>query len=1032
MFVACNDAAHHQIFAVDPVTFQLSEYEMAEGAWRNTITSVLKENLRLNASSDGSVLGGWLDRAETGGLLVVSTSANRMECSNGRITGSYACPDDFGDRIYTSRGLLNAHGVRIDEEDPAMQTGVLAVPAIGGPYYLTVPSNNRVAVAPRTTNRTKTAPPSSNPLPTDNAVAVYVVGEPKPVTTLPLDDFRLPKTVQRLTVEPPVLCRRLFFIPAAQVIAEITDARNAVVLHHLNLDEKWNRADLESPVVVSRPPRSIHVGETLSYQIQTISKSGKPVYKLDTAPEGMTLSESGLLQWTPAARPESGSASAVISIADSGQTKYHAIVLEVRAPEEVRASASQGPADHEYMVPVAVSGGKPAAEVPAAAVSAKPADDVQLKLPATYDDVRAGGGGRYLVLSIDSLQKLAIVHLATAKIIGYVPIEGKRLFAAGADKLVVVNPAKAEIQRFDLLTQKLEVTQPLPNTVPKMVMAMGAASHGPVLFGGEGGRFGGQPVLLDLDSLQPIACKLPARWQVERSPAEDTLRVSADGHVFAAWRGSGSPSGFEVFSFDGQELADVYQHISTGSLLPNETGDRIYTTGGIYSNQGVRLDPSIPRNANPGTAIPAVQGPFYLRIIPEGSNLIGGPHSGPSAAVYLAGETQPLLTLRDLPVLDAAPAAFPTATASPSTGAFYLVPGSKLLALLPERRDSIVIRRFDPEEELQRSGRDYLVVQSVPPGSVAVGQKFQYQVVVKAKDDKVSYRLESGPEGMTVSPSGLVQWDATARPPTGVVQVVVGVVGPKQTLQHSFTVQVTSTRPTGIASMLPRPASPQPPVAGSPTTPVAPVASGPWQLTKVDDHRLKISEGEAVLTPGWRYQSMLFLQGNHLAVLGADGITISKIRELATTYKRIAERADYYVAIVENPPAIDLLNKNTLATIRRINCTRGRPFDLAIHPTQPISYVSVVPAGLQANGAFVIVDEKSGEIRDSQNYLGQWLAVDAAGQRLLAAGTFSRIVGQELLVVPRGGPATPPRPQPAPRPGAAVSRSAERLQHCAW
>ena len=153
-----------------------------------------------------------------------------------------------------------------------------------------------------------------------------------------------------------------------------------------------------------------------------------------------------------------------------------------------------------------------------------------------------------------------------------------------------------------------------------------------------------------------------------------------------------------------------------------------------------------------------------------------------------------------------------------------------------------------------------------------------------------------------------------------------------------------------------------------------------WQLTKVDDHRLKMSAGDAVVTPGLNYGSMLLLDGNHLAVLGADGITISKIHELPATYKRIAERADYYVAVVENPPAVDLLDKKTLATIRRIDLKQGRPIDLAIHPTLAISYVTFIAANLQANGRFVIVDEKTGKIRDAENYLGQWIEVDAAGR----------------------------------------------------
>ena len=629
---------------------------------------------------------------------------------------------------------------RINEQGPAGQTGALAVPAIGGPYYLTVSSDDRTAVPPRTTGRGKTVPPATNSQPANGLVSVYVAGEAKPVTTLPLGDFRLPKVLRNLALEPPVLCRRLFFVPAAQVIAEIPETRNAVVLHRLDLDEKWNRADLEAPVVVSRPPRSVRVGETLRYQIQAISKSGKPAYKLDSGPEGMVLSESGLLQWTPAARPEPGTVGVVISISDSDQSTFHAITLAVQPREEVRAG-SQTPATG------AVSAGKPA-------------DDVHVKLPAAYDDVCAGGGGRYLVCRLDSLQKLGVVDLVAGKIIGYVPVEGKCFFAAGADKLVVLNTEKQVVQRFDLKTQKLEASQPLSNTGPSSVIALGSASHGPVFVGG------GLVRLLDLDKLQPIECKTVGQYSVPIA-AGNPLRISADGRVLATWRSSGSPSGMQVLVFNGQELAAFYVHASSGWLLPSETGDRIYTTNGIYSNAIVRLDAATPRNVNAGTPIPAVQGPFFLRMIPEQANLEGGPHSGPSAAVYLAGETQPLATVRDLPVL-----ADPTLPAGRLVRdrltldkRVYLVPSGKLLALLPETQDSIVIRRFDPEEELQRSGRDYLVVQSVRTGLRR--RRPEVRVPSRGESERqqghVSARLRAGrDDGLRKRPGALGRDDPAA------------------------------------------------------------------------------------------------------------------------------------------------------------------------------------------------------------------------------------------------------------------------------
>ncbi len=94
------------------------------------------------ASGDGSVLGVWKDQA-FGGIFVVSFSANHLECSNRPQAAGYVCPDNVGERIYSGSGLLNSRGEQIDEEDPAGQRGIVAVPAIGGPYFLTVPPDNR-------------------------------------------------------------------------------------------------------------------------------------------------------------------------------------------------------------------------------------------------------------------------------------------------------------------------------------------------------------------------------------------------------------------------------------------------------------------------------------------------------------------------------------------------------------------------------------------------------------------------------------------------------------------------------------------------------------------------------------------------------------------------------------------------------------------------------------------------------------------------------------------------------------------------
>ena len=272
-------------------------------------------------------------------------------------------------------------------------------------------------------------------------------------------------------------------------------------------------------------------------------------------------------------------------------------------------------------------------------------------MPARYDNVCAGGGGRYLVFRFDALHKLAVFDTSAAKIIGYVPFDGDCLCAAGAEKLVAVNPAKYVIERFDLKTQKLEATQPLPEVGRTgLILAMGAASHGPVFVGAGQGPIGSQVVLLDLDTLKPIDCTMPAQ-SVAIYP-QSQVRAAADGRTFALWQANnqqGGPQilvfdnagqnlvvrkdsqqgGPQVLVFDGRELARTRGNAINGWLLPGETGDRIYSQeGGIYSNQLKRLDTLTPVNINPGPAIPAVEGPFWVRVHLKVPGANSGPQSG--------------------------------------------------------------------------------------------------------------------------------------------------------------------------------------------------------------------------------------------------------------------------------------------------------------------------------------------------------------------------------------------------------------------
>ncbi len=122
---------------------------------------------------------------------------------------------------------------------------------------------------------------------------------------------------------------------------------------------------------------------------------------------------------------------------------------------------------------------------------------------------------------------------------------------------------------------------------------------------------------------------------------------------------------------------------------------------------------------------------------------------------------------------------------------FIYVPWANMLVTLPKGNQQIVLRRFDVMQMLARSGVEYLFVDSIPPYQTFIGQALRYQIEVKSKADGVKYRLETGPQGMTVSPSGLVTWNAPSGFAEPQVQAIIAISNSAgKEILHSFRVRV--------------------------------------------------------------------------------------------------------------------------------------------------------------------------------------------------------------------------------------------------
>jgi hypothetical protein len=300
-------------------------------------------------------------------------------------------------------------------------------------------------------------------------------------------------------------------------------------------------------------------------------------------------------------------------------------------------------------------------------------------------------------LHLKSLKKLAVVDFEERATVKYLDVGEDVVCAAGAEKLVVVVPTQKIIQRWSLETFERETVKTLDIDVAPTVVAMGAASAGPVFVGG-GENHRGNFQLLDLKTLKSIPIVRDTNGRQFEISANQPVRVSADGHTFATWRLGTSPSGFFLMQVTGSKVTMNYEHTSVGYITPSPDGMRIYTAQGIFTPQ------IKPIGATPGMGagsfpVPAVIGRFF---------------------------TVPDVSMRQGDYSD-----FHGRDAIPLDQRFFFHPTANVLATLPMSNDAVVLRELNLDEELDRVGVDYFYVSSQPPRVALPRKTREYQILTQ-------------------------------------------------------------------------------------------------------------------------------------------------------------------------------------------------------------------------------------------------------------------------------------------------------------
>jgi hypothetical protein len=415
---------------------------------------------------------------------------------------------------------------------------------------------------------------------------------------------------------------------------------------------------------------------------------------------------------------------------------------------------------------------------------------VERPLPSSVAAIAVGGGGRFLVLHLPQQSKLALFDANEAKVVHYFPLaEAHVKFAAGMNKLLVALPGARVLQRWDLLSRKRELTVPLAAEGKLVALAMGSASGGPLLISLKKEPFGGSLVFVDPATLRE------KDYGGKGGRGDGAfLRASADGTLFTMRNGvGGEPHTVTAVSRRGGELAAQESWGFGGSVLaPGPDGRFVYTASGVFTRELRPLFGKPKGGTLDRPFIPAVHGHYFMRLEPRAWDKLGG-----DLSFFLEGQERPLARLDGVEGVAGEYISYGQLRDKLTHDhRVFFIPDAKLVVTIPTSSDRLILYRFDIEEAMEKSGIDYLVVTSRPPATAVRGAAFVYPLAVKAKKGGVKYALDSGPEGMKVTPDGRLTWAVPADFAEAQVDVILTVSDAAgQEILHTFRVAVVNAAP---------------------------------------------------------------------------------------------------------------------------------------------------------------------------------------------------------------------------------------------
>jgi hypothetical protein len=730
--------AHEQIRFFDPTTLKIAYDEISRQGRMGIPAVSWQEVQNITASTDGRTFafakGQCVLRIAAGGV-----SARYVDLF--RHDGVTLYPGPAGEYIYGLHLPMDANMRMIPTKKQEFWVGEHTIPDVDGPFYLQMPKC-QVALAG-----------------TDAPLATLALTKPKAAN---VDGRYLPAVAH--------------LVSGARLAFTLVEANQKLERVPFDPEHALQQIDEQFVTVLSRPETTVKAETEFRYQLRPVTNDGTTTCSLEFGPPGMTVSALGLVAWNVPNRLRDIHPGVAIRVtATGGRTAFHRFSLHVSSAT-VEANA------------------KPVASI--AVADAKAADPMELKpislgqprhevdLPATVDDTIVGGGGRFLLLKMNSIGKVAVFDVTRAEVIGYLPLpKASALVTAGANCVIVID--HDQVHRWNLAdlsfdrtaelalparpvdpTARLRRNEPAddrqqPQKLSPLFAHMGSATEGPIVIGFPRTRWVEQQPLtfLNGNTLEPLAIRVEWDKVVTRIGMTFT-RISATGNVLTGWSSS-SPTGVQLLVDTGAKFESRYIHQSFGSLLPTPDGRYILGEGAITN----RIRPAGFKRL--GLSIPAVRGPYYLFIErtkdPEDAMLrqmvaLDEKGERKPIAVCAVGDGRALARLTSLDPLSETAGGIEDTSSLDVDKRIWLVPAAKTVIQMPPRADRLILHEFDIDKALDEVPFPYLYYESSPPLTIRTGTEWSYQTKLKSKNGETTLRLPIAPKGMALGDDGILTW----------------------------------------------------------------------------------------------------------------------------------------------------------------------------------------------------------------------------------------------------------------------------------